>query len=93
MTNEHMPDFLKMLLSKNNTELTDDMLEKVSGGVMTTKAEKDLMAALKLGKSQNYDKKVIKDMANNYFPMFSPQYPGVTLEDVLLYIDDNWDSI
>ncbi len=93
MTNEHMPDFLKILSSKSKMELSDDELEKVSGGVMTDNEKKLLMFALIEGKRKGLSKDDIMDMVEQYFPQYSPQFPNVEKKDVTDYIKENWDKI
>ena len=93
MTNEHMPDFLKILSSKSKMELSDDELEKVSGGVMTDNEKKLLMFALIEGKREGLSKDDIMDMVEQYFPQYSPQFPNVEKKDVTDYIEENWNKI
>ena len=79
---------------ENSLELTPEMLEMVSGGIMTDSAEKVLTALIKVLRNDpnaTHTAQETIDFVTAHF-MDNKNFEGVTEKDVEDFINAHWDS-
>ena len=74
-------------------ELSIDDLKDVAGGVITASQKKQLNDVLKDAKSADMSLDEVLGLVPEYYNVLHLMYPNVTLDEVLTYISDTWDSL
>ncbi len=80
-------------LGNLSLELTADQLESVSGGTYTPQQAALLSGYLKMAKQGGTTKEQVLSMVPVLFSSLSSQYPDVTMQEVIDYINANWDKL
>ena len=79
--------------SEDILELTPELLEQVSGGVMNDKAEElmgALIKALKNDTKKEHDQQEMIDFVIEHW-LSNVNFEGVTADDVTEYVKSHWD--
>ena len=84
---------MKKIFGEVVTELKLDELGLVSGGVMTDSQMDLLRSGLTQAKQSGMTKEEVLRYVPTYYRLLHPQYPNVTLDEVIDYINQNWDLL
>ena len=86
MSNENFDDVL---------ELTPELLDQVSGGVMNNRAEEVMNALIKALKNDTKAEHTPQEMSDFVIAHWldNVYFEGVTAEDVTQYVMSNWDLL
>lgn len=80
------PNIFAEALEKGLVELNLEDMDKVSGGVMTSSDKATLKKYLKMAKDENMSMEDVLSLIPTFFPLYTSQYPNVTIDDVKKYI-------
>lgn len=74
-------------------ELNLDDMDKITGGVMTSGEKSTLSYYLKMAKDANLTMDQVLAFVPQFFPVYSPKYPNVTMQDVTDYIKNVYPTL
>jgi len=74
-------------------KLSNEQLEKVTGGVITAQQQSMLNNVLKQAKASGISKEEVLSLVPSYYNALHNQYPNVTLAELQAYINENWDKL
>ncbi len=86
-------DILKKTFGEQTVELSLDDLAGVAGGSYTQEEETTLRNALIAAKQSGMSKETVLGYVNLLYNSYHKDHPNVTKQEVIDYINQNWDSL
>lgn len=80
------------MFGANGAELNVDQLEGVSGGKITNDVKNQIMAGLKLAKSQGMSLNDLLGYIPTYWALMGGSHPETTQAEVTAFIKNNWNK-
>ena len=88
-----LEELITSIIEEKTANLSLDDLAGVAGGTHTQEEEALLRTALISAKQSGYTKEMVLSLIPLLYTIYHKDHPNVTKQEVVDYINQNWDSL